>query len=248
MPQFLRSLNPFSRKDTVQLNRYGGFTDDGRVVMRDSRDTVRAEAPDVETKGFGNADPLAIYKPSSTKQVDAQKAMANFTGWTFAAVNAIASEVANIQLRLFQLKGDNHEERDDHPLLTLLEGVNEHMTGIELKYVTIGAPGARRQCVLAPGRRQDRHGPAACDLPAQSGPREGEARQVIFPLQAEVLLSDSIRPLPSPGRRRCDGQAHIYEGMPHNFATRLPEAPESKAARKKIADFARKYLGDAPPR
>jgi hypothetical protein len=53
-------------------------------------------------------------------------AMGNFTGWTYAAVNAIASEVAN------------QEEVDpDHELLTLLDGVNEHMTGPELKYVTM---------------------------------------------------------------------------------------------------------------
>ena len=36
--------------------------------------------------------------------------MGNFTGWTFAAVNAIASEVANIQFRLYQIKGDDQEE------------------------------------------------------------------------------------------------------------------------------------------
>jgi type I restriction-modification system DNA methylase subunit len=54
-----------------------------------------------------------------------------------AAVNAIASEVANIQLRLYQIKGDDHEEQDDYPLLGLLEGANENMTGIELKYVTM---------------------------------------------------------------------------------------------------------------
>ena len=63
--------------------------------------------------------------------------MGQFNGWTFAAVNAIASEVANIQLRLYQVTGDDHEEQDDHPLLTLLDGVNERMTGIELKYVTM---------------------------------------------------------------------------------------------------------------
>jgi hypothetical protein len=74
----------------------------------------------------------------SAKSVDASKAMANFTGWTFAAVNAIASEVSNIQLRLYQINGDDHEEQDDHPLLDLLEGVNENMTGIELKYVLLG--------------------------------------------------------------------------------------------------------------
>src|SRR5580698_9807236 len=61
----------------------------------------------------------------------------NFTGRTIAAVNAIASEVANIQLRLYQVEGDDHKELDDHPLLTLLQGVNEQMTGIGLKYVTM---------------------------------------------------------------------------------------------------------------
>jgi monoterpene epsilon-lactone hydrolase len=38
----------------------------------------------------------------------------------------------------------------------------------------------------------------------------------------------------------------IYEGMPHNFASRIPDAPESKVARKKIADFVRRYLGEVP--
>ena len=46
--------------------------------------------------------PIAIYKPTGANNVDASKAMGSFTGWTFAAVNAIASEVANIQLRLYQ--------------------------------------------------------------------------------------------------------------------------------------------------
>jgi phage portal protein BeeE len=64
--------------------------------------------------------------------------MGNFTGYTYAAVNAIASEVANIQIRLHQVAGDDQEEVDpDHELLTLLDGENEHMTGPELKYVTM---------------------------------------------------------------------------------------------------------------
>jgi hypothetical protein len=75
---------------------------------------------------------------SGVKQVDAAKAMGNFTGWTYTAVKAIASEVANIQFRLYQVKGDDQQEVDpDHELLTLLDGVNEHMTGPELKYVTM---------------------------------------------------------------------------------------------------------------
>lgn len=98
----------------------------------------RLKTPNVSEKAEAlESDPLAIYKPSGAKSVDAAKAMSNFTGWTFAAVNAIASEVANIQFRLYQISGDDQEELDDYPLLTLLEGVNETMTGIGLKYVTM---------------------------------------------------------------------------------------------------------------
>jgi HK97 family phage portal protein len=142
MPRFLqriltRTENPHSTS-TVPANRYEGFNTNGGIVLRDRRGTLKAEIPDVDTKSAGmGSDPLAIYKPSGAKAVDAAKAMSNFNGWTYAAVNAIASEVANIQLRLYQIKGDDHEELDDHALLTLLDSVNEHMTGIELKYTTM---------------------------------------------------------------------------------------------------------------
>src|SRR5258708_3750915 len=105
MPEFLRGI--FRAKDTAPVNRYEGFTAAGAVVIRDRRGTPKAEVPDADAKGFsGSSDPLAIYKPSGAKTVDAAKAMASFTGWTFAAVNAIASEVANIQFRLFKITGD----------------------------------------------------------------------------------------------------------------------------------------------
>lgn len=136
MPEFLRGI--FRAKDTAPLNHYEGFNESGAVVLRDRRGTRKAEIPavDLKSESLGD-DPLAIYKPTGAKAVDAAKAMANFTGWTYAAVNAIASEVANIQLRLYQIKDKDHEEVDDHPLLTLLDSVNEQMTGIELKYVTM---------------------------------------------------------------------------------------------------------------
>src|SRR5258708_3340034 len=139
MPEFLKSVARFIRadqKETAPVNRYDGFRGDGAVVLTDRRGTSKAEIPDVDEKSVG-PDPLAIYKPTGAKTVSATKAMQQFTGWTFAAVNAIASEVANIQLRLYQVTGDDHQEHDDHPLLTLLDGVNEYMTGIELKYVTM---------------------------------------------------------------------------------------------------------------
>ena len=59
--------------------------------------------------------------------------MGSFTGWTYAAVNAIANETSNIQLRLYQIKGTDHEELDEHELVDLLECPNEQMAGIELK-------------------------------------------------------------------------------------------------------------------
>jgi HK97 family phage portal protein len=125
-------------QEPARLNTYEGFTGDGAVVMRDHRNTRKAVFPGVGEKSetLGD-DPLAIYKPTGAKHVDAAKAMGNFTGWTFAAVNAIASEVAGIQWRLYSINGDKHEEADDHELLDLLEGVNDHMTGIELKYTTM---------------------------------------------------------------------------------------------------------------
>jgi Phage portal protein len=136
MPDALRRIFSLSTKDIAPVNSYEGFQSNGAVVLRDRRGTVKAELPEVSEKSFGE-DPLAIYKPTGAKSVSPAKAMANFNGWTFAAVNAIASEVANIQLRLYKVTGDDHEEQDDHPLMTLLDGVNERMTGIELKYVTM---------------------------------------------------------------------------------------------------------------
>src|ERR1700728_391423 len=138
MPSYPRRiLDSLTTKDTAPVNRFEGFTASGAVVLRDRRGTRKAEIPTADEKSFGGSDALAIYRPTGAKTVDAAKAMGNFNGWTFAAVNAIASEVANIQLRLYQINGDDQEEQEDHPLLTLLEGVNEHMTGIELKYTTM---------------------------------------------------------------------------------------------------------------
>src|SRR3982074_2195729 len=121
---YQRIANPHSG-GSAPLNRYSGFNDTG-IVVTDRRGTKRVGVPDAEEKAFGmGSDPLAIYRPSGAKTVNAAKAMGNFNGWTFAAVNAIASEVANIQLRLYQVKGDKHEEVTDHVLLDLLDGVND---------------------------------------------------------------------------------------------------------------------------
>jgi Phage portal protein len=144
MPRIFRALGDefndrFSRKDTGSVNEFVGFHGNGAVVVRDRRGTLKAEIPNVSEKSETlSNDPLAICKPLGAKTIDAAKAMGNFTGWRHAAVNAIAREVENIEFRLYQTKGyDQEEAGPDHPLLTLLDGVNEHMTGPELKYVTM---------------------------------------------------------------------------------------------------------------
>jgi ferritin-like metal-binding protein YciE len=130
MPSFFRAIgDEFKQRLTTKQaeRRYDGFTGDGRVVLTDFRGRREARPPEADTKSntLGD-DPLAIYKPTGAKTVDAANAMANFTCWTYAAVNAIASEIANIQWRLYQIKGEDHEEQPDHPLLELLVDAFEH--------------------------------------------------------------------------------------------------------------------------
>jgi epsilon-lactone hydrolase len=58
----------------------------------------------------------------------------------------------------------------------------------------------------------------------------------------EILLSGFIRLYQALDRAGQRAKLDIYEGMPHNFASRIPEAPESKVARNKISTFLRSHL------
>ena len=188
MPEFLKAVGRFvtaDQKDTAPVNSFEGFQGNGAIVLRDRRGTAKAEIPEVTEKGYGGGDPLAIYKPTGAKSVSPQKAMASFNGWTFAAVNAIASEVSNIQLRLYQVKGDDHEEQEDHPLLTLLDGVNERMTGIELKYVTMSHLELTGNCYwLLDGVTDDRTPPRAI-YPLDPGRVRVHLQKDVFPYKLD---------------------------------------------------------------
>jgi len=81
-------------------------------------------------------DANLLVSHSFNKELGAHVAWPSLPARSYAPVNAIASEVANIQLRLYQIGGNDHVEQDNL-LLELLEGVNEYMTDIELKYVTM---------------------------------------------------------------------------------------------------------------
>jgi hypothetical protein len=88
---------------------------------------------------FGEIDggnQFVIERPGGGHHIDPEKALANNLGYVYAAVNAKAREMQNIDFRLFSVKGDDHDEKEDHPLLDLLDGVNPDMIGAELKYLT----------------------------------------------------------------------------------------------------------------
>jgi acetyl esterase/lipase len=58
----------------------------------------------------------------------------------------------------------------------------------------------------------------------------------------EILLSGFIRLYQGLDTAGQTVKLDLYEGMPHNFASRIPDAPESKLARGKIQDFVRFHV------
>jgi monoterpene epsilon-lactone hydrolase len=58
----------------------------------------------------------------------------------------------------------------------------------------------------------------------------------------EILLSGFVRLYQALDTAGQTVKLDLYEGMPHNFVSRIPEAPESKSARRKIRDFVRLHL------
>ena len=85
---------------------------------------------------FSGNNQFVIERPSGLNPIDAARAIGNNKGFVYAAVNAKAREVMVIDWRLFEVKGDDNVEQKDHELLDLLDGVNDNMNGLELKYLT----------------------------------------------------------------------------------------------------------------
>lgn len=82
----------------------------------------------------GTADPFLIWR--STKRVSPERAMQVYAGWVYACIRAIAEELANMELRLYRVKGDGtREELFDHEVLDLLNAVNDQQTGYEFRYL-----------------------------------------------------------------------------------------------------------------
>lgn len=59
----------------------------------------------------------------------------------------------------------------------------------------------------------------------------------------EILLSGFVRLYQALDNVGLTVKLDLYEGMPHNFAQRIPDAPESRLARDKIRDFVDAHRG-----
>ena len=82
----------------------------------------------------GNAsDPFAMFRGGS--KVSTSKAMASFSGWTYAAVRAVAEDIMNANFKLMQINADDSsEELQEHELLNLLDAPNKVTPGPVLWY------------------------------------------------------------------------------------------------------------------
>jgi epsilon-lactone hydrolase len=59
----------------------------------------------------------------------------------------------------------------------------------------------------------------------------------------EILLSGCVRFYQKLDEAKIPVKLDPYEAMPHNFSVRVPHAPESITARKKMRDFLHQHLG-----
>ncbi|AVT83673.1 phage portal protein [Rhodopseudomonas palustris] len=172
MPEFLSRI-PFLKKTDnphqtgeIQVHRLEGIDEHGRVVLRDSRGTRKAEVPTAEEKSvpMGN-DPLAIYRPTASKRVDAAKAMGSFSGWTFAAVNAIGMSAIDVEWRMFKKSGGTPVEIEEHEVLDLLDQPNDDTIGKEFVYTMLAHLELTGNCyVLLDGVKDDMTPPRALYL------------------------------------------------------------------------------------
>ena len=113
----------YQQSQGIQMTKYGvinhAVTKAGRSVFGE----------------FSEGSQFNIPAPGGGSSINTSRALANNKGFVYAAVNAKAREVMNIDWRLFEVDGEDHVEKTEHELLDLLDSVNDNMTGLEFKYL-----------------------------------------------------------------------------------------------------------------
>ena len=235
MPGFFRAVKSAfggDQKDTLPVNRYEGFTGDGRVVLRDRRGTAKAEIP------ASRRERLRRRRPARDLQADRRQAGRRRQG---------DGELHRLDLR----RGQRDRQRSlEHPapalpgrratttrssttttLLDLLDVPNEHMTGIELKYVMMAHLELTGNAYWLLDGVERRGLAAARHLSARSRPRAREARQELLPVQALALRVHARRQgLPASSRiRSCTSNTPTRTTRSSASASRRPSRRGSTA-------------------
>lgn len=129
---FTRKLFTFGSKvkngDQGVFDRRGAVTITDKEITSPSGEIFKIRA--VKEAG------MTITRPSSAgNNVDPSRAMDAYKNWAYAATKAIADEIATIEFKVFKFdKNGDYEEVPEHPLLDLLEAVNDAQTGPEFRY------------------------------------------------------------------------------------------------------------------
>lgn len=96
----------------------------------------KAAVPSVFSSGAG--DPFAIWRNGGTSSISNDKALAAFTGWTYACIRAIAEDIQNIDLELYRVtsKDGDQERVYEHEFIEAIEGASTDSVGAEILYAT----------------------------------------------------------------------------------------------------------------
>jgi hypothetical protein len=88
MPRLFTAINKFlgaDQKDTLPVNHYRGFKENGAIVLRDRRGTRKAEVPDVDLKAETlSDDPLAIVSARRSGRAIGKTDVCKRPGFPFA--------------------------------------------------------------------------------------------------------------------------------------------------------------------
>ena len=114
----------YSQSQGMEMTRYG-------IVKR-----VKSKSGVSQFGEINGGNQFMIERPGAGIPVNPSRALENFKGFVYAAVNAKAREVMTIDWRLFSVDGEDTEEQTEHELLDLLDSPNDNMNGLELKYLT----------------------------------------------------------------------------------------------------------------
>jgi hypothetical protein len=132
--------NIAARIDPETYSQSQGFTMTRYGLVK----AVGGKFSEIDTPG----NQFAIERPGGGRHIDPEKALANNRGYVYAAVNAKAREVMNIDFRMFEVNEDDHEEKTTHECLDLGRRESGHdRRGIEVPHVRASRP--RRQLLLA---------------------------------------------------------------------------------------------------